>query len=55
MSYSDADRRVYVFPAVDYGAGNFSHSFRGPKGKAAASSTSICRPAKPSTPSPPTA
>ena len=34
MSYSDADRRVYVFPAVDYGAGDFSHSFRGPKGKA---------------------
>ena len=31
MSYSDADRRFYVFPAVDYGAGDSSHSFQGPK------------------------
>ena len=34
MSYSIPNRRTYVFPAVDYGAGDSSHSFRGPKGKA---------------------
>jgi hypothetical protein len=33
MSYSNPDRRFYVFPAVDYGAGDSAHSFRGPKGK----------------------
>lgn len=33
MSYSNPDRRFYVFPNVDYGAGNSSHSFQGPKGK----------------------
>jgi len=34
MAYSNPDRRSYVFPAVDFGAGNTSHSFQGPKGKA---------------------
>jgi len=33
MSYSNPDRRFYVFPNVDYGAGDSSHSFQGPKGK----------------------
>jgi hypothetical protein len=34
MSYSNPDRRYYVFPNVDYGAGNSAQSFQGPKGKA---------------------
>jgi len=34
MSYSNPDRRFYVFPTVDFGAGSTSHSFQGPKGKA---------------------
>lgn len=33
MSYSNPDRRYYVFPNVDYGAGDSAQSFQGPKGK----------------------
>ena len=33
MSYSNPNRRSYVFPSVDYGAGDSSHSLRGPAGK----------------------
>ena len=33
MSYSNPDRRFYVFPNVDYGAGDSAQSFQGPKGK----------------------
>jgi hypothetical protein len=34
MSYSNPDRRSYVFPNVDFGAGDSAQSFQGPKGKA---------------------
>lgn len=33
MSYSLPDRRSYVFPSVDYGAGDSAQSIQGPKGK----------------------
>lgn len=33
MSYADGDRRTYVFPNVDFGAGDSAQSFQGPKGK----------------------
>lgn len=33
MSYGNPDRRSYVFPNVDFGAGDSAHSFQGPKGK----------------------
>lgn len=33
MSYSLPNRRSYVFPNVDYGAGDSVQYFRGPKGK----------------------
>lgn len=34
MSYSNPNRRTYVFPNVDFGAGDSAQSFQGPKGKA---------------------
>lgn len=34
MSYSNPDRRSYVFANVDFGAGDSAQSFQGPKGKA---------------------
>jgi hypothetical protein len=33
MSYSNPDRRFYVFPNVDFGAGDSAQSLQGPKGK----------------------
>lgn len=33
MSYSNPDRRHYVFPSVDFGAGDSAQSIQGPYGK----------------------
>lgn len=33
MSYGNPNRRTYVFPNVDFGAGDSAHSLRGPNGK----------------------